>query len=232
MTTARYEFKYVVPPEVADAIRERTAVWMERDAFGDDGTYRVTSLYLDRWDRMLARQTWEGVRERFKLRLRYYDHATDIFWAEVKLRVGKSIAKLRDVVPLEEALSLASGMPLPPDLAAAGRFRMLSEKIDAQPALWVRYQREAWVSPWGDGARLTFDSELEVQPPTGVARPVHDEWRTVDLDAPVIVEMKFNGAFPRWMQHIAEGLELSRTSCSKYAQGVELVGERPWAIGA
>lgn len=228
--SARYEFKYVVPHAVADLIRERTALWMERDAHGAAGSYQVTSLYLDRTDWVLAQHTWEGLRERFKLRLRYYDFADDVYFAEVKLRVGKSVSKIRRVVAAEVAASLAEGRTLPSDFAGATRFRMLSEKIDARPALWVRYQREAWTSPWGDGARLTFDADLEVQIPAGTARPQSDEWRTVALEAPVIVEMKFNDAYPRWMQQIAEGLELERTSCSKYAQGVEQLAQRPWVL--
>ncbi|MEZ4318502.1 MAG: polyphosphate polymerase domain-containing protein [Myxococcota bacterium] len=232
MTEARYEFKYVVDTDVAAAISHRAAMWMERDAFGDDGSYRVTSLYLDRWDWMLARQTWEGVRERFKLRLRYYDHDADVYFAEVKLRIGKSIAKIRDVVPYEVARALAEGAPLPEGAPEAPRFRALAEKIDAQPRLWVRYMREAWVSPWGDGSRLTFDTQLEVQSPLGSERPLPQEWRYVDLTNPVVVEMKFNGAFPLWMQQVTEALGLERTSCSKYAQGAELLGDAPWALGA
>ena len=53
-----------------------------------------------------------------------------------------------------------------------------------------------------------------------------------DLENPVVVEMKFNGAFPLWMQQVSESLELRRVSCSKYAQGVELVGDLPWSLGA
>ena len=232
MSPARYEFKYLVTPEVAERIGERAAMFMECDGMGVQGTYRVTSLYLDRWDWMLARQTWEGLRERFKLRLRYYDESDDTFFAEVKLRIGNSISKLRQVVSAEVAHALAEGAALPPGAALEGQFRTLSEKIDAQPRLWVRYQRQAFVSPWGDGSRLTFDTELEVQIPDGTTRPDAGEWSYVDLEAPVVVEMKFNGAFPLWMQHVSESLGLHRTPCSKYAQGAELLGDYPWALGA
>jgi len=232
VSPARYEFKYLVTPEVAERIGERAAMFMECDGMGTQGTYRVTSLYLDRWDWMLARQTWEGLRERFKLRLRYYDESDDTFFAEVKLRIGNSISKLRQVVSADVAHALAEGAALPADAALEGQFRTLSEKIDAQPRLWVRYQRQAFVSPWGDGSRLTFDTELEVQIPDGTTRPDPGEWSYVALEAPVVVEMKFNGAFPKWMQHVSESLGLRRTSCSKYAQGAELLGDYPWALGA
>ena len=43
-----------------------------------------------------------------------------------------------------------------------------------------------------------------------------------------ILELKFNGAFPFWMQRIVHGLGLRRTSCSKYVQAAEQLGDVPW----
>lgn len=237
---ARYEFKYLLRPEVADAVRERAAIWLDRDAMaGDDGAYQVTSLYLDSTEWMLARQTLEGVRERFKLRLRFYGDEPSRVFAEVKQRVGKSIAKWRAIVDTKTAEKLAHNEPVPEGVfsddaaygAAAGeRFRQFVDMVDARPRLWVRYRREAFTSPWGDGSRLTFDHKLQVQEPVGHAFMPGPNWSWVPLPRPVILELKFNDAYPEWMRSVAEGLGLKRLSCSKYAQGAEVVGGLPWAI--
>ena len=111
------------------------------------------------------------------------------------------------------------------------RFRDRMDLLDMRPRLWVAYEREAYGSHYGDGARLTFDTELRVQPPDDDDPFVPDDacWQSVALDGPqAIVEMKFNGAFPFWMQRIVHGLQLKRVSCSKYVQGVEQTGDVPW----
>lgn len=240
----RCEWKYLVDEGLASWIRDRTAVFMEPDTTGG-ASYQVTSLYLDNDDWVLARQTLEGVRERFKLRLRYYGDAPEVVFAEVKERVGHSIAKARALVGLGSAEALASNGPLPdePMKAISGRepglrFRERAESVDARPRLWVRYQREAWASPWGDDVRLTFDRALEVQLADFACSPgdpgqqgfaPEGLWTSVPLDAPVILEMKFNGAFPEWMQRIAEGAGLRRQAVSKYALGALETGGMPWA---
>jgi hypothetical protein len=233
---ARCEWKYLIDEATARWVRERAAIWMQPDTMGG-ASYQVTSLYLDRWDWVLARQTLEGVRERFKLRLRYYgDTPTQVF-AEVKERVGHSIAKARSLMAPIPALALATNAYLA-DVAAVAvsgrnpdqRFRQRAEQVDAQPRLWVRYQREAWTSPWGDDVRLTFDRELEVQiPDTGAAFLPGPSFNHVTLERPVILELKFNGAFPLWMRQIAEGGGLRRQAVSKYALGALEVGGIPWA---
>jgi hypothetical protein len=100
-----------------------------------------------------------------------------------------------------------------------------------RPRLWVRYDREALGSRFGDGARLTFDRRLRVQAPDGVHPYVPDEraWQSVVLGGPqTILELKFNGAFPFWMERAVHGLQLQRVSCSKYVQGAEQLGGVPW----
>src|SRR5690606_24336744 len=106
-------------------------------------------------------------------RLRYYGAVPSDVFAEVKERVGHTIVKFRALIGTDPAEALATNGYLGdagakavsgkhPDL----RFRQRAEQVDAQPRLWVRYQREAWTSPWGDDVRLTFDRALEVQVPT------------------------------------------------------------------
>lgn len=249
---ARYEFKYLVGPETVARIREVAAMYVEPDRFGDNGAYTVSSLYLDSSDWMLARQTLVGQRNRFKLRLRTYGFsATDLVFAENKGRVGSSIVKSRALMSRAQASALARA-DVPPaggfttekprDQSSLDRFRALQDGITARPALWVQYYREAYQSVFGDGARLTFDTRLQVQIPS-TSRPFEpdaERWARVPLRRahggvpagqaePVILELKFNNAFPAWMDRMARTLRLQRVSCSKYLLGAQLLGEQPFA---
>jgi hypothetical protein len=240
---ARYEFKYLIHPDLIPEIRAWARLYCEPDAYGVDGKYKVSSLYLDTVDWMLARQTLEGVRNRFKLRMRTYGFTEeDPVFLENKGRVGTSILKQRALVDRATARALVDNCPMPergyPALKASHnddliRYRNRVDALDMRPRLWVRYDREAYGSAYGDGARLTFDLALEVQVPTLETPfdPDPDSWQRVPLEVPgyEILEMKFNGAFPNWMLRLVHKFGLYRVSCSKYVQGAVLSGHLPWA---
>lgn len=236
---ARYEFKYLVTEAQAAVIRDVARTFCDPDPYGDDGNYEVASLYLDTWDFKLASQTQTGVRNRYKARIRTYGWSdTDLAFLEIKERVGISILKQRALIERRQVHDILADEPGPftakkashqPDLEFFLN-RMVQE--DLRPRLWVRYFREAYASRFGDNARLTFDRQLVVQTPAPELPyvPDHDQWVTVPLEGPpTILEMKFDGAHPRWMLNLAHGLGLKRVSCSKYMQGVVEAGDVPFS---
>lgn len=240
-TPARYEFKYLLPPERLAAVREWARTWCGPDAYGADGVYAVHSLYFDTDGWRLARQTLDGLRERFKARVRTYGWTdADPVFVELKGRVGTSVLKQRARIGREQVDALcAGGAPPPGGFVAANpahqrdlvEFRNRQDRLDLRPRLWVSYVREAYQSRFGDGGRITFDVGLRVQPPDPerLFHPDEDRWVPVALPAPIVVELKFNGAFPRWMLHLVRALELRRESCSKYLHGAQRAGATPWS---
>lgn len=238
---ARYEFKYLLEESQADWIREVVRTYADPDPYGEDGTYDVCSLYYDTWDWKLALQTVEGVRNRTKIRIRTYGFTDDMpVFVENKSRVGTTIVKSRALVPRSHWAALNHTEDPPPEGFVAAKpshqkdydsTRNIMDMMDLRPRLWVMYQREAYGSSYGDGARLTFDRYLRVQAPSlsGPVVPEPEGWQYVQLDgAPTILELKFNGAFPHWMHRIVHQLRLRRVSCSKYVQGCEQLGDVPW----
>lgn len=239
---ARYEFKYLIPPDRIAPLRDGVRSFCVPDAFGVDGKYDVNSLYLDDWNWTTARMTLNGVRNRFKARIRCYtwDDADPVY-CELKDRVGTTILKQRALIERDQIEPMLVGR-LPPERGFVASkashqpdldtFRNRMDQLDLRPRLWVRYEREAYGSPYGDGGRLTFDTSLEVQVPPE-DRPYHpdpDQWQSVPWDGPpVMVEMKFNGAFPRWMLQLVQGFGLLRISGSKYVTGAVRSGHLPWA---
>lgn len=238
---ARYEFKYLLRPEQEPYVRELARLYCDPDAYGQDGIYDVCSMYLDSWDWKLALQTIEGVRTRTKMRIRTYGFTDDMpVFVENKGRVGTTILKSRALIRREDWAPLV-GEGLPPSrgflaLKASHQpdldeFRNTMDLLDLRPRLWVLYKREAYQSRYGDGARLTFDLDLRVQPTGLIApdRPDPTAWQRVQLDGPPsILELKFNDAFPAWMQRLVLDMGMQRVSCSKYVQGVQQTGDLPW----
>ena len=224
MSMPRFEHKYRVSEELALEIQKVAEFHVEPDQHSRNGEYIVNSLYFDTPRNEDFQETDEGVALRSKVRLRCYSlDPQPPFFLELKQRFGSSIYKTRMFLDPADAERMANG--LPPSLAgedgSANRdLDTIREVIDRRrmtPRVWVRYTRQAWTSSWGDGARMTIDRMIEAQgSEQGAAGSGSEGWVFAELDSRVVLELKFFGAAPRWMQRLAYDFELERTSCSKY----------------
>ncbi len=241
----RFELKYVIGPQCARAIRHFVSSYLEPDPYARADPrfcYPVYSVYLDTATLALCQQTRRGVKNRFKLRLRFYDGdpASPVF-LEVKRRETDVIRKERAAITREGArLLLRGGYPGPFHLlqdsacpeapAALECFRRLRDEIGAGAIACVEYLREAYVPPEGNGLRITLDRAVrgslfervgQLQPPqAGVETSVGG----------VILEIKFTDRFPCWLSEMVQAFNLQRSSMSKYLHCVKALGLRrgPW----
>jgi hypothetical protein len=225
----RFERKYVVTELAADAIRQFVTAYLDRDTYmagkGPTG-YRIHSLYLDTPDLALYRQTMEGIKNRFKLRIRFYDEAANSpAFLEIKKRTTETIHKLRAAVSKRSAERLLGGARLSAadllttneaSVRALEEFSNRRAQRRMEGAVFTCYQREAYVSRAGEGARVTFDREI-------VGQSYHSDCslalpeRKVPISAKgVVLELKYNGRIPHWMHDLIATFRLERTSFPKY----------------
>src|SRR4051794_30791922 len=95
LMASRFELKYLVYEETALRIRDFVRQYLELDEFGigkADSSYPVHSLYLDSKSLEIYWRTVNGDKNRYKLRLRYYndDPDTPVFF-EIKRRMNNII---------------------------------------------------------------------------------------------------------------------------------------------
>jgi hypothetical protein len=180
LQTSRYELKYIIEEARAQAVRQyihdylMPRGWLTGDPYGDpvNHSYPVYSLYLDSPTLCLYRQTLQGLKNRFKLRMRFYngDPSAPVF-LEVKRRLTDVIAKRRASVTRKAAAGLLEGVR--PDfcdlvsqngsakaVAALHEFCQTMAAIQATPCMYVCYQRDAYISPNSNQVRVTFDHTL------------------------------------------------------------------------
>jgi len=244
LQASRFELKYIIDEERAHGVRNFVRDYLEPDEHANpdekDWAYPVFSLYIDNPALMLYRQTVHGLKNRFKLRIRFYDGNPETpAFLEIKRRVTDVICKERAAVSREgvECL-LDGGWPGPSYLfgkksgsmaaiSALENFRSLYTSIGAGPAVYVCYMREAYVSPNSNQVRVTFDRELFgarfdrsqcLIPPLDGARP--------DVGG-VILELKFTDRFPPWMRDLVQAFNLQRGSMPKYVDCIDTMGIRP-----
>ena len=238
MQLQRWELKYVVPEAMALRIRDCVGSYLELDEFGasqPDLSYSVHSLYLDSADLRIYWGTINGNKNRYKLRLRFYDDQpqTPVFF-EIKRRMNDAILKQRGSVKRDAVEAILDGSyPGREDLSSADyrglsavqNFVKLMLHDDATPRAHVCYRREAWISSMDNSVRVTFDRQVR-------CAPEFTTRFTTQLDHPVevfgnlvVVELKFTGRFPTWFNQLVQRFNLKQRSAAKYADGVALRGE-------
>ena len=231
----RLELKYIVPEQVALAVRDFVSSYLTLDAFGarQPGlSYPVHSLYLDSDDLVFYWQTVNGNKNRFKLRLRYYDDrpASPVFF-EIKRRVNAAILKQRGAVRRDAVDALLAGqLPDPEELffdeptqlPALERFCELMQHHYAKPKAHIAYQREAWVSTDDNSLRVTMDRQVQIE--CEPAARLRTEMRNpVNVfKNGIVLELKFTGRFPDWFKELVQCFNLWQCSAAKYADGITL----------
>lgn len=234
----RLELKYMISEDKALAIRDFVRSYLELDEYSVDKpnySYRIHSLYLDSDDMLTYWETINGVKNRFKLRLRYYDDQPDspVFF-EIKRRMNDAILKQRGGVrrPAVDWL-LAGHMPEPehllsPDNArqfvALQRFSQLMLSIRASPKAHVTYFREAWVSTHDNSIRVTMDRNVYCSPEFTASLRTDLQNPVKPFGNMVVLELKFTARFPNWFKEMIETFDLVRGPAAKYADGVAMLG--------
>jgi hypothetical protein len=234
----RFELKYLVDEAITPGLRDFISCYLEVDDYGvgrPNFAYPVYSVYLDSDGLKTYQDTINGTKNRYKLRLRYYDDRADtpVFF-EIKGRVDNCILKQRCGVRREAIPTLLAGhlpeadhllSPEPKHLVALQRFNMLMNQLGARPKAHNSYLREAWVSPHDNSVRVTFDRNVHIEPFFKLAAPLEMTQPFHVYSQFTILELKFTSRFPDWFQEMVRRFNLTRGAAAKYAEGVFLVGD-------
>lgn len=229
----RFEFKYQTSETKALAIRHYVESYLSPDPYGltqSDRSYPVHSLYLDSRDLYTYNDTINGNRNRYKLRIRYYEKCEGSpLYLEIKRRHDKIISKKRaivhrDAVPgllLGEAPSPSHLVHATPDQYDALRsFCEIRARLDAQPVAHVKYRREAFESSESNSVRVTFDRHVVSEIHKSFTFP-SELLHPVDVfGSMVVLELKFTNTYPQWFRDLVEHFNLTQGSAAKYVDGI------------
>ncbi len=234
---------YIIDPLVLPLMRQFLLTVASVDPFTRSGSsreYSVCSLYFDTDDLRFYRQTKCGAKTRFKLRVRTYsDDADAPVFLEVKARIDRVVTKRRVRLGRAEAVALLAEQTPWWEVCRPREHADNLEHFVGQMALTrckpivrVRYLREAYVGVDPEPVRVTFDTRLHYQPTLRPdLRHAGGCWNPVPVGG-VILEIKFTGAAPAWVEHMVCAFNLERLSCCKYARAVgRMLDGPPWASG-
>jgi hypothetical protein len=240
LLASRYEYKYVITEQQARMIHAFIQAYLKPDQFTPPGYtngYAVHSLYLDSVDLHTCMATRAGEKNRFKLRVRFYDENPDhpVFF-EIKRRNNAVILKQRATVRREYADELVQGAAprtehlVKPDYknwCALFEFCHLRDALIARPAAYTSYMRAGYEPPDNNAVRVTFDREIRAGRFAGTLSAVNvDEWPMIPVPG-VVLELKFTDRFPNWMCELTQIFELQRGSMPKYVECMSLLQDVP-----
>jgi hypothetical protein len=233
MQRQRFEFKYIIEESTALAIRDFVDVHLDVDEAGvgkPNYAYRVNSIYLDSDEHTTFWDWVNSNRNRFKLRMRYYDcNPEHPVFLEIKRRVGTCILKQRCAIRRSVAAEILAGrFPAREGLlgqegkhrAALENFITLTSRLGARPRALVTYLREAYIDPCNEGVRLTLDREVRIAPRSTADFSLDYPRYVQPFGDQVILELKFNNRFPDWFGEMARLYGLTRGAAAKYCEGM------------
>lgn len=227
---SRYEMKYFVTESQAALIKRLMGPYMQLDRYcvgQPDNRYTLCSLYLDSKDLRLCRESLEGHKNRFKLRVRRYsDDPSSPSFFEIKRRMNNIIIKNRTLV---KSSNIAQYLKASSQLTGANKkddstldqFRLYAASICARPMVQVRYARQAYQGGVDGRIRVTFDRKLAFRVTSKPEVTLNGtRWQYYPMEG-VILEIKFTDFYPPWLGHITRSMELHRQSISKYARSIQ-----------
>lgn len=245
MQAQRFELKYVIPEATALAVRNFIAPFLLLDGYGasqPNQSYPVHSLYLDSDDFVLHHSTINGDKNRFKLRLRFYENRPEApVYLEIKRRMNNTIMKQRAPIRREAVNRVLAGhLPATSDLAsvdpqhyaAAQNFVRHLNQLGAKPRVHVSYLREAWLPfDGGNSVRVTLDRHVRSCPESTANLSSEMNRPVAVFGDQVVLELKYTDRFPSWFADLVRATGLRQASAAKYVDGVILLAERKTAEG-
>ena len=183
------------------------------------GYYTIRSLYFDNMADKALREKLDGVNEREKFRIRYYDGDTDLIHLEKKVKRDSMGYKVSCSLTAEEAQRIVDGDTL---WMASDKRALVVElyaKMKGQglrPKTIVDYERIPFV--YGPGnVRVTIDYNIR----TGLRCTDFLNPACVTIPASgndIILEVKWDDYLPTIIRHAVQLKGRRQSAFSKYAQ--------------
>lgn len=217
--TLRHEYKFPATTAQCEVLRERFSAVMTPDTHGDNGCYRVTSVYLDDVYRSAYNDKLIGADTRKKYRIRTYDLSEKLLHFECKYKDRDMTSKRGIWISLGQYHSILKGDysfvwsgeyegTILEDASYSNALALL------RPSVIVDYNRQAFINPEGN-VRFTIDSGFK-------AGAFSDDMLSENIgylpveDFTAVIEIKYDDYLPSYLEELLGGIELKQESVSKF----------------
>ena len=222
----RHEYKYLISRADAELLKLRLPHIMERDPnAGENGQYTIRSLYFDDVDAAAYYEKVDGLDNRAKYRIRFYNYDGSNIKLEKKEKLGNLTRKTaqtitkRDARALEYAIS--EGCPDTPEgLTEELRLAVLGRGL--RPKVLVDYDRTPFLCHAGN-TRITIDENLRTRPYIAHLFASPRAMTPVLQPDEVILEVKFDGFLPGYLADALADIPKINMAISKFAMCMSFI---------
>lgn len=216
----RHEFKHYINLADYFALIKRLKIITKQDPYaGENGEYKIRSLYFDNLYDKVLNEKINGVNKREKFRIRYYNDDTSFIKLEKKSKVNGLCYKESALITKEECEKIISGdiewmrkccNKLILEFYAKMNFQQL------KPKTIVDYEREPFIYDAGN-VRITIDKNIR----TGIySKDLFDNnlpTMVTDNEGIMILEIKYDEFIPEIIKNVIEIKDRQASAFSKYA---------------
>ena len=214
----RHEYKHELSYVEMLSLRSRLKAVMQPDPHAIDGKYFIRSLYFDNVYDKALREKIDGVSNREKFRIRYYNRDISRIILEKKSKIYGLCNKKQTVIDIDTVKAIcecnlkaleANKDPLVVELYQ----KMLTEGL--RPKVIVDYDREPFVFSAGN-VRVTLDYNIK----TGLKNTdfLNTDAVTIPVvDSPIILEVKWDEYLPSIIKDVVQIPATHTAAFSKYA---------------
>lgn len=217
---SRQEWKYEINYGDFLMLKARLGAVMMMDIHAREGEYQVRSLYFDNFANKVLQEKRNGLAQREKFRIRYYNGDTTFIRLEKKEKdgnfsrketLGLTLAEAKDLLAGKTAWLLEKGEDLPREFYAKMQYQNL------RPKMILEYCRVPYTFQPGN-VRITLDYHLRVG-----MEPEHffcQDCVTVPVrDNPIILEIKWDTFLPDIIRDAVDLPARRAGNFSKYVSG-------------
>ena len=214
----RHEVKFLINRSDMITIRQRLRAAAYPDPHTIGGRYKIRSLYFDNLEDKALMEKLNGVNNREKFRIRYYNGDLSYICLEKKSKTGNLSRKDSALLTVEQAQNIVDGkigslIESPSPLVQELYAKMKGEGLRAKTI--VDYTREPFVYPAGN-VRVTIDYDIrsgmgstDFLNPACVTVPVTDD--------AIILEVKWDAFLPDCIRAAVSLESREEGAFSKYA---------------
>ena len=216
----RHELKFKISNSAAEVLKQKLSLILGKDknAYYEDGSYLIKSLYFDDRDSSSYYEKMDGVLYRKKYRIRMYNDVDTFIRLEKKMKHNNYTAKEQMLISKGIYSKILNGkideIENPDGLLL--EFITNYKNKGLVPSIVVEYHRTAFTYPISD-VRITFDSNIQS------SLYNYDLFNTsypryiVDEPGKQVLEVKFNEILPLHIANILNDIPACREAVSKFA---------------
>ena len=220
----RKELKYLISDNDFYVINHNLKDLIEKDKHCENEYYTISSIYFDTYNKTSYRQVKDGISDRWKYRIRYYDykdtyiklekkHKINNFTTKTSIRISKK--ELRDILNRKIKIK-----PNNPPLLNEFIYKMNTEFL--RPVICIEYDRIPYIYKLGN-VRITLDYNIRY---TERFNNLFSKNKKVHYLEDKILEVKYNELIPDFIRFRLELNHLEQTSYSKFNNCLDNLNRR------